>query len=252
MKVFLNFFWLCLMLSSYPLLSEELAESNSQMATLRLNNSTKPVLVGYEKPYKPNQSLKNFIKSLKKAAKQKNQNFILSKISEKFTYTRDFGGMITANMNHLERFEQAYTLDNSKLSEEYQNHGWESLLSDLSANKHQLIDGHICAPAEVKLPDNVNDYYYFRGGYIDGYNVYIRSKPSAEGALITKMDYQALLVVDAFIEDEKGRLWVKVLLPDNRMAYVAAKYFSYFLQPKLCFQKIKGNWAISMYVGGGD
>ena len=54
-----------------------------------------------------------------------------------FSYDRDFGGVINPSMTAEERFLQAYTLDNSQLSVEFQDYGWNELSNDLSIKKYQ-------------------------------------------------------------------------------------------------------------------
>ena len=199
----------------------------------------------------PAAGLKRFVASLIAAAEAKDAGAILPDIAADFTYEREFGGMVSADMSAAEKFLQAFTLDNRKLAEEYQDYGWNSLLSILWVSKYQVYGDQVCGPAEPATSSDMPDDYYFYAGYINGTGVRVRAEPTIKSGIIQTLSYEALLSM-ALVEGENRMLWAKLRLRNGEIGYVAAKYFGGFLMPQLCFSKVGADWKISSYIGGGD
>ena len=226
-------------------------EYDEKLGSARPKPSSDRFPVRFRNRVSPMPELKQFVLLLETAVKARDTKSILSPVAADFTYARDFGGMVTAAMSGPEKFLQAYMLDSSKLAAAYKDVGWDALLADLQASKFQVIDRQICGPAEPETPEDMPDDYYFFGGYIDGTGVRIRASAIIESGIIQTLSYEALLS-DGVVKDATGRRWIKLILRNGEVGYVAATYFGLFLQPKICFRKAGEKWRISGYIGGGD
>lgn len=100
------------------------------------------------------------------------------------------------------------------------------------------------------FPDGLDGYEY---ASIVGDNVRVRSQPNTTASIVTNLSYDVVkatfLIGDNNREDNFPG-WVKVVVPDGRNGYVASKYIRSPTDYRLGFEKNRGKWLITAFIGG--
>lgn len=101
-------------------------------------------------PARADKALLELIKDLRKAVDARDMAFVHRKISKQFMLYRDFGGMYSNKLSHIQNFHGAFELDNTRLFPEYRDYGWKKLAAALKMKKFEVSSfakGEICGPA---------------------------------------------------------------------------------------------------------
>lgn len=100
------------------------------------------------------------------------------------------------------------------------------------------------------FPDDLDASEYVS---IIGENVRVRSKPNMTAKIVTNLSYDivkaTLLISDNNREDDIPG-WVKVVVPDGRNGYVARRYARSAIDYRLGFERTRGKWLITAFIGG--
>jgi len=99
------------------------------------------------------------------------------------------------------------------------------------------------------FPDDLDGYEY---ASIVGENVRVRSQPNTSAGIVTNLSYD--IVKATFFSTDNNRDgaagWVKVVVPDGRSGYVASRYIRSPIDYRLGFERIRGKWLITAFIGG--
>ena len=88
---------------------------------------------------------------------------------------------------------------------------------------------------------------------IVGENVRVRSQPNTTARIVTNLSYdivKATFLVSGTNRHDDIPGWVKVVVPDGRNGYVASKFIRSAIDYRLGFQRIRGKWLITTFIGG--
>lgn len=83
-------------------------------------------------------SLQKFLTSLNAAAQQKDKAFVYARVAADYRIYRDFGGVYEEAASNIDNFSYPFQFDNSKLSPEYKDHGWEAFGEAISIEQFQM------------------------------------------------------------------------------------------------------------------
>ncbi|HYN25146.1 MAG TPA: SH3 domain-containing protein [Pyrinomonadaceae bacterium] len=100
------------------------------------------------------------------------------------------------------------------------------------------------------FPGDLDAYEY---ASIVGENVRVRSQPNTTAGIVTILSYD--IVKATFVTSDNNREddipgWVKVIVPDGRNGYVASRYVRSPIDYRLGFERIRGKWLITAFIGG--
>lgn len=92
--------------------------------------------------------LQRFIATLRQAAAEHDADTIYGALAWNYKVERDFGGSYQKYERPEVNFSISYELDNSKMSAEYADTGWQRLAGDLAADTFEHISsGEVCTLA---------------------------------------------------------------------------------------------------------
>jgi len=186
-------------------------------------------------------SFKVFRNRLIEAVKEHNTPFILTTLHPKIHLS--FGGHFGVK-DFLEMWKP-YSPDSAL---------WNELSTILSLGGTFRTSGGkrvFWAPYTFSaFPDDVDAYEH---ASIVGANVRVRSQPSTTARIVTILSYD--IVKATFPSSDNKRKddtpgWVKVVLPDGTNGYVANRYVRSPIDHRLGFEKIRGKWLITVFIGG--
>ena len=208
--------------------------------------------------YQPDDSLISFTSQLDKLAEKKDLSMLLTRVDKRFYFSRDFGGMFNPEHSHEQNFINIFSLDDSKLRQEFRGSGWAMLKKLLNERSFQKVKGDICSPANVlPVKDNLPDEFWLSWGYVAGEDVFVRSEPNLQAEPIDSLSYEVIEPVEGMQGDRvKGLngqgLWIKVNTPRGKQGYMYSTYFDNFLKAQICYRQVSGQWKIIGFVGGGE
>ena len=178
----------------------------------------------------------------------------------------DFGKFIEAYRTALDERDEAYvkahTHPNVKIS--FGGHsGWSGLVDYWSLDdgdesfykmmKTTLSYGAVDTSgglgnaymAPYVFTDFPSDSDAFEFSVCTGKDVNVRTRPSTDSEIITKVTYEALKV----LEPEKDG-WVKIQLPDGTRAYIYASFLWSPINYRASFTKVDDTWLLDFFVKG--
>lgn len=100
------------------------------------------------------------------------------------------------------------------------------------------------------FPDDFDSYEY---AAIIGENVRVHSQTSTSSSIVTNLSYDIVKATFPASESpQKGVVpgWVKVVVPDGRAGYVAKRFIRSPIDYRLSFERIRGKWLITAFIGG--
>ena len=100
------------------------------------------------------------------------------------------------------------------------------------------------------FPHDLDAYEY---ASIVGENVRVRSQPNTTARIVTILSYHIVKATFTFSDnnrDDDIPGWVKVIVPDGRNGYVASRYIRSPIDYRLGFERIRGKWLITAFIGG--
>jgi len=83
-------------------------------------------------------SLREFITSLNVAIQRKDKAFVYARVATDYMIYRDFGGVYNEAASNIDNFSYPFQFDNSKLSPEYKDHGWQAFGEAISIDQFQV------------------------------------------------------------------------------------------------------------------
>lgn len=186
-------------------------------------------------------SFKAFRGKLIEAVRDRNTRFILTALHPKVHLS--FGGQ-----SGVKDFVEIWRPD-SKDSEL-----WNELSAILSlGGTFSIAEGKriFWAPYTFStFPDDFDSYEY---AAIIGENVRVRSQMSTASSIVTNLSYDIVKATFPVSENpQKGDVpgWVKVVVPDGRTGYVAKRFIRSPIDYRLGFERIRGKWLITAFIGG--
>lgn len=186
-------------------------------------------------------SFKAFRNKLIEAVKQRNTPFILTLLHPKIHLS--FGGH-----SGVKDFLEMWKPDSPDSAL------WNELSTILSlGGTFSTSDGKrsFWAPYTFSIfPDDLDAFEY---ASIIGENVRVRSQPNTTARIVTNLSYD--IVKATFYISDNNREddipgWVKVVVPDGRNGYVASRYVRRPNDYRLGFERIRGKWLITAFIGG--
>ncbi|MBA2527814.1 MAG: SH3 domain-containing protein [Pyrinomonadaceae bacterium] len=186
-------------------------------------------------------SFKAFRNKLIEAVKERNTPFILTILHPKIHLS--FGGH-----SGVKDFLEMWKPDSPDSAL------WKELSTILSlGGTFSTSDGkrNFWAPYTFStFPNDLDAYEY---APIVGANVRVRSQPNTTARIVTILSYD--IVKATFLFHDNNREddipnWVKVIVPDGRNGYVASRYVRSAIDYRLGFERIRGQWLITPFIGG--
>ncbi|MCM3871338.1 MAG: SH3 domain-containing protein [Pyrinomonadaceae bacterium] len=186
-------------------------------------------------------SFKTFRDSLIRAVRQRNTRFVLSVLHPRVHLS--FGG-------HYGKkdFLELWKPDSPK------SELWNELSTALLlGGTFGISEGKrvFWAPYTfIAFPDDLDPYEY---AAIIGENVRVRSQPNTSASIVTILSYDIVKATRLITENTREvnpRGWVRVAVPDGRNGYVASKYIRWPIEYRLSFERIRGKWLITAFIGG--
>lgn len=206
----------------------------------------------------PDESLRAFISDLKEFTAEKDLTAISRNVSEDFYLSRDFGGVFDPAKSGSDNFIEILSLDDSKLAQDYVGSGWKMLESLLQNESYQMVEGDVCAPANAEpVKQTLPDEFWLSWSYVNGSDVFVRSKPSLSAEPLTSLSFEAFEPSTGIKGDRvKGLdgegLWIELSLSGGQKGYIYSSYVENFQLAQVCYRKQENDWQIVSYVGGGD
>jgi hypothetical protein len=140
----------------------------------------------------------------------------------------------------------------------------EELITLLSLGGEFVGKGEFCAPyVFTRFPDKIDAFDYQA---IIGRNVRVRSRPSRTAPVLGVLSYDIVKAsASEPVRKKEDRLegvsylsdslysrddWMKVITPQGRTGYVAARYVRSPIDYRACFKKRHGRWWMTALVAG--
>jgi hypothetical protein len=215
-------------------------------------------LVAVAIPKEPNDpSLTVFRATLADIARKKDSDALIKLVAKEFFWDRDFGGGFEKKKSPFINFATALNLAAADDS------GWRLLaaFAEQIPGPHEKKRGVFCGPPEAKYSDKAFEKLLkdtgsdvFDWSYPAHAHVIVREKGEAGSAEVAKLTFH-FVFTDLAARSEKfdfTKDWTQVILPDGKRGFVAPGELYTPLDPRLCFVKRDGKWAIAGYIGGGD
>ncbi len=186
-------------------------------------------------------SFKAFRNKLIEAVKQRNTPFVLTVLHPKIHLS--FGGHYG-----VKDFRDMWKPDSPD------SQVWDELSTILSlGGTFSTSEGKKVFWAPYTFSTFPNDLDATEYASIVGENVRVRSQPTTSASIVTNLSYDivkaTLLISDNNREDDIPG-WVKVVVPDGRNGYVASRYVRTAFDYRLGFERIRGKWLITAFIGG--
>lgn len=152
------------------------------------------------------------------------------------TILNSFGGS-----GGIEEFKQQWKPEakNSEL--------WPELARILSLGGKFAEDGSFAAPYIYATWPEDDDAFDF--GAIVGGNVRVREKPDANSAVLARLSFEMVNVLE-FASDRGPDSWAKVKLADGRTGFVSARFVGHAMDRRAIFEKQNGEWRLTALVAG--
>jgi hypothetical protein len=188
------------------------------------------------------------VATLRTAVAKRDRQAVYRMLAPKFEILRDFGGNTDARLSARKQFDVVLN-------------GWEGLDRLVTARNWGPFPeekGLICGPAPLSQSDedrviraakqrgDAEDDYWFEWLYVEGSGVPVRDTPNAKGRAIAQLSREAVRSLK-FEGD-----WYRVALPGGQEGYVPERATLNLFAERLCLRKIKGQWRVAAFVGGGD
>jgi hypothetical protein len=131
---------------------------------------------------------------------------------------------------------------------------WDELRWVLEHGGRFAKDGTFSAPYTHTL--EIGNLDAFEGAAVVSENVPARAEPRPDAALVATLGREVVKVTDWRRTDKtpspfyNRRDWVKVELPDNRAAWVEAKYVRATADFRAGFAKQRGVWKMNYFLAG--
>jgi hypothetical protein len=185
---------------------------------------------------------------LRAAVAKRDRQAVYRLLAPKFEILRDFGGNADAKLSARKQLDAVLN-------------GWDGLTSLVAARNWGPFPeekGLICGPAPLTQRDedrviraakqrgDAEDDYWFEWLYVEGTNVPVRESPSFKARAIAMISREAVRTLK-FEEN-----WYRVALPNGREGFLFERSAVPIFAPRLCIRKIKGQWRLAAFVGGGD
>ena len=100
------------------------------------------------------------------------------------------------------------------------------------------------------FPDDLDAFEY---APIVGEKVRVRSQPNATASIVTNLSYDIVKATFPSTDnnrDSERSGWVRVVVPDGRNGYVASRYVRSAIDYRLGFERVRGKWLITAFIGG--
>lgn len=197
---------------------------------------------------KPDRALTKTIAAFRAAVANKDRKALYALLGPRFQIERDFGGVTDKKLSARAQFDAALP-------------GWEALTRLTNAaswGPWRKGSKLMCGPAALTESDearivraakqrgDAEDDYYFEWVYVDIDNVAVRDAPSFKGAVVGRLNREAVRALTR----KDG--WFTVALPDGREVFLSERVGLALFNDRICFARIKGKWRLSAYIGGGD
>lgn len=198
-------------------------------------------------PLAADKSFSTFMRELKIAVERRDRTAIHGMLAREFRVARDFGGVAdrraSAKRNFdavLPRFEDLADLLAAR------SFGPTESFPKALCGPQPLAQGYVqkirAAAQRMKPRTNAAiDWAYVEAG-----NVPVRFQPNGRARIIASLSYEAVLVRTGHAQ------WPLVETPAGTRGYVFARDLSFQASPRLCYAKIRNQWRIVGYEGGGD
>lgn len=99
--------------------------------------------------------------------------------------------------------------------------------------------------APYMFTDFPSDYDAFTYSVVTGSDVNVRTRPSTDSEIITKVTYDVLKVLEP---ENDG--WTKIQLPDGTRAYIYSSFLWSPVYYRASFTKVDGTWLLDFFVKG--
>lgn len=124
---------------------------------------------------------------------------------------------------------------------------WETLAHVLGLGGKFMGDATFHAPyISACWPEDADAFDY---GAILGENVRVREKPDKNSAVLAKLTFDMIPVLE-FAPDHEEESWVKVKLQDGKVGYVSAAFVGHAVDWRAFFEKRDGQWRMTSLVAG--
>lgn len=181
-------------------------------------------------------SFNSFRERLLKAARERDQKYLLSVIDPKIKW--GFGGD-----DGVAGFRRHWKLDgdDSELWNELTN--VLSLGGTFSTNEGRR---EFWAPYTFsRFPDDLDAFEY---AAITGKDVRVRAEPNRDAPVVANLSYD--LVKAQFPEEGGPGEWAKVTIPGGKPGYVAKNFVRSPVDYRACFRSVKGKWLMTVFIAG--
>ena len=124
---------------------------------------------------------------------------------------------------------------------------WTTLAHVLGLGGKFMGDATFQAPyVSACWPEDADAFDF---GAILGENVRVRDKPDKNGAVLARLTFDMIPVLE-FAPDHEEDSWVKVKLPDGRVGYISAAFVGHAVDWRAFFEKKDGQWRMTSLVAG--
>lgn len=124
---------------------------------------------------------------------------------------------------------------------------WPALARVVSLGGKFMEDGAFQAPyVSACWPEDADSIDF---GAIVGENVRVREKPDAASAVIAKLSFELVGVLE-FAPERGPNSWTKIKLADGRIGYVSAQFVGHGTDLRAYFEKQNGQWRVTALVAG--
>lgn len=198
-------------------------------------------------PLAADRSFNTFMRELRIAVERRDRTAMHGMLSREFRVARDLGGVgdrrnpAKSNFDAvLPRFEDIADLLVAR------SFGPTETFPKAFCGPQRLAQRYeqrIRAAAQRTKPKTqaATDWAYVESG-----NVPVRLQPSGRARIIASLSYEAVLVRTGHEE------WPLVETPAGTRGYVSARDLTFQRSARLCYAKIRNQWRIVGYEGGGD
>jgi hypothetical protein len=188
------------------------------------------------------------LRDLRTAVARRDRPAVYGMLAPKFEILRDFGGNADPKLSARRQFEAVLK-------------GWAGLDRLVAARDWGPFPEDkrlLCGPAPLTQGDedrviraakqrgDAEDDYWFEWLYVEGTGVPVREGPAFRARPIATVSREAVRSLK--VEGD----WYRVALPDGREGYLYERATLTIFAERLCLRKIKGQWRVAAFVGGGD